>query len=202
MATLRERTGRHGDTTYTAMVRRAGFPTRTATFNTRAKAVKWAATADSEMIAGRQFRDASAYRHTVAEAIDRYMKEEVPKTRRRRRDAHTACPRFAPQRQALTVCQLQPLVSTGVCALPPRMGQIGPSNDLPGHSHEAPTVVRRKQRLRDSPRMRRGCVGWSEEILAGKGRSYGNARTMGNPVVWRHTSKISDPPPVSHLTLR
>ena len=79
MATIRKREGRHGTATYTAMVRRAGFPTRTATFTTRAKAVKWAATVDAEMIEGRHFRDAAARRRTVGEAIDRYMEEEVPR---------------------------------------------------------------------------------------------------------------------------
>jgi integrase len=90
MATIRKREGLQGAVTYTAMVRRAGFPTRTATFNTRAKAAKWATTVDAEMIEGRHSRDAAGARRTVAEAIDRYMEEEVPK-KRGGGGMHTAC---------------------------------------------------------------------------------------------------------------
>jgi len=90
MATIRKREGRHGDATYTAMVRRAGFPTRTATFNTREKAKRWAATVDAEMIEGRHSRDAAGARRTVAEAIDRYLAEEVP-TKRGGGGMHTTC---------------------------------------------------------------------------------------------------------------
>jgi integrase len=44
-------------------------------------AERWATTVEAEMIEGRHFRDAGARRRTVAEAIDRYMKEEVPRKR-------------------------------------------------------------------------------------------------------------------------
>jgi integrase len=91
MATIRKRVGRAkklqdgsvqpGRVTYTAMVRRTGFPTRTATFNTRDKAKRWATTVEAEMIEGRHFKDAAARRRTVGEAIDRYVKEEVPRKR-------------------------------------------------------------------------------------------------------------------------
>jgi integrase len=63
------------------MVRRTGFPSRTASFPTRRLAERWATTVEAEMIEGRHFRDAAARRRTVAEAIDRYIKEEVPKKR-------------------------------------------------------------------------------------------------------------------------
>jgi integrase len=44
-------------------------------------AQRWATTVEAEMIEGRHFRDATARRRTVAEAIDRYMDEEVPRKR-------------------------------------------------------------------------------------------------------------------------
>src|SRR5688572_11998031 len=91
MATIRKRVGRAkelqdgtakpGRTSFHVMVRRAGFPTRTASFATRKLAQAWATTVEAEMIEGRHFRDAAARRRTVAEAIDRYMEEEVPRKR-------------------------------------------------------------------------------------------------------------------------
>jgi integrase len=44
-------------------------------------AERWATTVEAEMIEGRHFKDAAARRRTVAEAIDRYMEEEVPRKR-------------------------------------------------------------------------------------------------------------------------
>jgi integrase len=100
MATIRKRVGRPkelanggkepGRVTYTAMVRRAGFPTRTDTFTTKKEAQKWATTVEAEMIEGRHSRDARQRRRTVGEAIDRYMEEEVPR-KRGGGGMHSAC---------------------------------------------------------------------------------------------------------------
>lgn len=59
----------------------AGFPSRTASFPTRRQAERWAKTVEAEMIEGRHFRSAEARRRTLADAIDRYTKEELPKKR-------------------------------------------------------------------------------------------------------------------------
>ena len=92
MATIRERTtkGRldpvtgkrvSGETRYQAIVRRAGFPERTETFSTRRKAERWVRLIEGEMEDGRHFRTAEAKRKTLGDAIDRYIKDEVPKKR-------------------------------------------------------------------------------------------------------------------------
>lgn len=64
---------------YTVEIHVQGFPRRTATFSTRRAAERWARTVEGEMADGRHFRDAEARNRTVAEAIDKYIKEEVDK---------------------------------------------------------------------------------------------------------------------------
>jgi integrase len=59
----------------------AGFPSRTASFKTLRLANRWARKIESEMDEGRHFRNAEARRRTVADAIDRYVQEELPKLR-------------------------------------------------------------------------------------------------------------------------
>jgi hypothetical protein len=81
MATIRERTTKDGVTRYQAIVRRAGFPERTETFSTEAKAKKWVRLIEGEMEDGRHFRGAEAKRRTLGDAIDRYVKDEVPNKR-------------------------------------------------------------------------------------------------------------------------
>jgi integrase len=59
----------------------AGFPARTASFPTRRQAERWAISVEADMIEGKHFRNIEARRRTVADAIDRYMREELPKKR-------------------------------------------------------------------------------------------------------------------------
>ncbi len=44
-------------------------------------AERWAKTIEADMIEGRHFRGVEARRRTLAEAIDRYLAEELPKKR-------------------------------------------------------------------------------------------------------------------------
>jgi hypothetical protein len=81
MAAIRERVRGDGARTFHVQVRMRGFPARTATFPNRRQAERWAKTVEAEMIEGRHFRNAEARRRTLAEAIDRYVAEEVPKKR-------------------------------------------------------------------------------------------------------------------------
>lgn len=78
MATFRTRTGRHGDTTVTCMVRLTGYPTRTETFGTKREAQKWAATVEAEMIEGRHFKGTAGRTRTLAEAIIKFRAEVLP----------------------------------------------------------------------------------------------------------------------------
>src|SRR5205807_2288810 len=81
MPTIRERAKADGTRIFHVQVRISGFPARTASFPTRRQAERWSKTVEAEMIEGRHFRGAEARRRTVAEAIDRYVEEEVPKKR-------------------------------------------------------------------------------------------------------------------------
>lgn len=81
MATFRTRTGRHGDTTVTCMIRLAGYPTRTETFPNKRDAQKWATTVEAEMIEGRHFKDANGRKRTLAEAIIKFRAEVLPMKR-------------------------------------------------------------------------------------------------------------------------
>jgi hypothetical protein len=81
MPTIRERAKADGTRIFHVQVRMAGFPARTASFPTRRQAERWAKTIEADMIEGKHFRSAEARRRTVAEAIDRYMAEELPKKR-------------------------------------------------------------------------------------------------------------------------
>jgi len=67
-----------------------GFPARTATFPTRRQAERWGKTIEAEMIEGKHFRSVEARRRTLADAIDRYIEEELPK----KRDRKTRLPRL------------------------------------------------------------------------------------------------------------
>lgn len=81
MATVRERVKANGIRVFHVQVRVKGFPTRTASLRTKRDAERWAKTVEAEMIEGRHFRNSDSRRRTMAEAIDRYFLEEVPKKR-------------------------------------------------------------------------------------------------------------------------
>lgn len=79
MAAIRERVKSDGTRVFHVQVRMAGFPARTASFRTRAAAKKWAITVEAEMIEGRHFRSIEARRRSLGDAIDRYIRDELPK---------------------------------------------------------------------------------------------------------------------------
>jgi hypothetical protein len=78
MAAIREREKR-GKPVFHVQVRQAGFPARTASFPTRRMAERWAVTVEAEMIEGRHFRNVESRRRSLADAISRYIEEELPK---------------------------------------------------------------------------------------------------------------------------
>ena len=81
MATIRERKTKSQRSIFHAQVRMAGYPARTASFPTRRQAERWAKTVEADMIEGRHFRNVEARRRTLADAIDRYTENELPKLR-------------------------------------------------------------------------------------------------------------------------
>lgn len=83
MATIQTRTNRAGETSYRVQVRLKGHPPASASFRRLTDARKWAQTTEAAMLEGRHFDRAEAKRHTLAEAIDRYLASEE-------RSAHTS----------------------------------------------------------------------------------------------------------------
>jgi integrase len=81
MAPIRERAKADGTRISHVQDRMTGFPAWTASFPTRRQAERWSKTIEADMIEGKHFRNAEARRRSVAEAIDRYFAEELPKKR-------------------------------------------------------------------------------------------------------------------------
>ena len=84
MATIEKRNRRGSQTVYRVKIRVRGQPARSATFKSVAEAKQWALQTEADIQRGRYFRHAEAERHTLAEAIDRYVTSALPALRSRR----------------------------------------------------------------------------------------------------------------------
>ena len=78
MATIQERRSRKGDKSYRVQVRLKGYPAQTATVTRKTDAQKWARKTEADIRDGRYFGRSEARRHTLAEAIDRYIRTVLP----------------------------------------------------------------------------------------------------------------------------
>ena len=81
MATIRKRVGKNGRQTYQVQVRVKGYPTQSKTFTLRKQAEQWARQTEAAIDEGRHFTKAEAKKHTLAEAIDRYINKVLPSKR-------------------------------------------------------------------------------------------------------------------------
>ena len=79
MGTIIERKNREGKTIFHAEVRRRSFPAAYQTFSRKTDARIWIQDVESNMRSGRHLPQAEAANHTLAEAIDRFALEELPK---------------------------------------------------------------------------------------------------------------------------
>ncbi|HAT2069218.1 TPA: site-specific integrase [Legionella pneumophila] len=79
MASIEKRTAQDGKTSYRVKIRLKGFPVQTATFERLTDARKWAQQTESAIREGRHFKTSEAKRRTLAEMINRYIKEFIPK---------------------------------------------------------------------------------------------------------------------------
>jgi integrase len=79
MGSIREVPQKNGGFSYHAEVRIKGSRPQRASFRTRTLAKKWVQDVESAIRDGRHFRTAEAKRHTVAELIDRFISEWLPK---------------------------------------------------------------------------------------------------------------------------
>lgn len=78
MATIQTRTTQDGETRYKAVIRLKGFPTQTATFQRKTDAKLWVQATESAIREGRHFKTAEAKRHTLADLVDRYVRDVLP----------------------------------------------------------------------------------------------------------------------------
>lgn len=76
MGTLVKRTSSKGEITYTARVRKRGFPPLNASFSRRTDAKAWMNQEETKIQQGLHFDYVEAKKHTLHEAIDRFIREE------------------------------------------------------------------------------------------------------------------------------
>jgi len=79
MATIVQRTNQHSQTGYRAQVRRKGAPPLSATFPKLSDARKWVQVTEAAITEGRHFKTSEAKRHTLADLIDRYLADVLPR---------------------------------------------------------------------------------------------------------------------------
>ncbi len=78
MATIRERKTGNGEVRYQAQVRLKGFPPQNATFNRKTDAKRWIQQTEAAIREGRHFKTTEAKKRTLAELIDRYIRDVLP----------------------------------------------------------------------------------------------------------------------------
>jgi hypothetical protein len=83
MATIETRRSADGTTGYRAKVRLKGFPSQSATFERKTDAKEWAKQTEASIREGRYFKTAEAKKHTIADFIDRYLREIEKKNPKR-----------------------------------------------------------------------------------------------------------------------
>jgi hypothetical protein len=78
MATFRKLAKKDGTIAWQAIVRRAGMRPRHATFPGKRDAERWAQKQEGDWARHRHFPDEESSRRTLKEAIDRWIREELP----------------------------------------------------------------------------------------------------------------------------
>lgn len=81
MANIEKRITQDGKTSYRVKVRLKGYPAQSATFDRLTDAKKWASATESAIREGRHFKTAESKKHTLADLIDRYVREVLPSKR-------------------------------------------------------------------------------------------------------------------------
>ena len=79
MAYIESRIKKDGSKSFRVKVRVRGFPEQYATFTRLTDAKDWAKKTESEIKYGKYFKTAEAKKHTLADAIDRYLSVVMPR---------------------------------------------------------------------------------------------------------------------------
>ena len=78
MARIQELTSKDGSKRYAVTVRLKGYPIQSATFKRLTDAKKYVQQTESAIREGRHFKTAESKKHTLADLIDRYIKDVLP----------------------------------------------------------------------------------------------------------------------------
>jgi integrase len=78
MANIKKRLAKDGSKRYTVDIRLKGYPPQRATFKRKTDAEKWVQDTESAIREGRHFKTVEAKKHTLADLIDRYIKDVIP----------------------------------------------------------------------------------------------------------------------------
>lgn len=81
MATIEKRVSTDGSIHFRVRVRLRGYPPQTATFKRLTDAKKWVQQTEAAIREGRHFKTVESKKHTLKEAIDRYIKSVLPTKR-------------------------------------------------------------------------------------------------------------------------
>lgn len=90
MAVIEKRRTKEGKIHYRVKIRLKGQPPQTATHERLTDAKRWAQVTEAAIREGRHFKTTEAKKHTLAEAVDRYLQTVLPRAGRDRvkREAH------------------------------------------------------------------------------------------------------------------
>lgn len=78
MAYIQERVTNDGKVHYRVQIRLKGFPSQSATFERKTDAKKWAQQTEAAIREGRHFKHVEAKKHTLANLVDRYLRDILP----------------------------------------------------------------------------------------------------------------------------
>lgn len=78
MANIEKRIAQDGTTSFRVKVRLKGFPTQSATFDRLTDARKWVQQTEAAIREGRHFKTTESKRHTLGDAIERYINNVIP----------------------------------------------------------------------------------------------------------------------------
>lgn len=79
MANIQKRISKDGKVSYRALIRLKGAAPQSATFERLTDARRWVQDTESAIRDGRHFKTSEAKRHTLADTIDRYIREVIPR---------------------------------------------------------------------------------------------------------------------------
>jgi hypothetical protein len=108
MATIESRTTPDGKASFRAKIRLRGFPAQTATFGRLTDARRWSQATEAAIREGRYFKTVEAKRHTLGEAIDRYIREVLPSRPRNSRNTKAILLWWKKQLGSLTLADVTP----------------------------------------------------------------------------------------------